>query len=261
MADPVKATSLWVEALSSPDHDTEALGPVLADDVTTVSALGTTEGKEAVLATFGQSPIAALFTQARWSEPTADGNAATVACTFPSGAPVAGVTITATVDDAGLIKRVETGVVQAPPPEAQPVRLTDAMREAVNGALGDRTPVTVAYVDADGQPHLSLRGTAQVFSDGQLALWIRNPGGGLLAAIGTNPHLALFYRNPQSRTTYQFHGRARRDDSDDVRTVVFDNSPEQERNFDPQRRGAAVIIDVDRVEGRDANGPVLMART
>jgi hypothetical protein len=134
------------------------------------------------------------------------------------------------------------------------------MRLAVNGALVNRTPITVAYVDRIGQPHLSLRGTTQVFSEDQLAIWIRNAEGGLLSAIESNPRLTLLYRDPATRTTYQFYGRGRSDRADETADHVYSNSPEVERNLDPQRRGIAVIIDLDKVEGRDASGAILMER-
>lgn len=260
MTDPAKAATIWAEALSSPEHDTEALSPLLSETVVTVSALGTTEGKTAVLESFGQSPIAAFFPQGKWTEPAVDGQTARQTCTFPRGAPVGGVTVQVTLDSDGLIGSVETGVIQAAPPEPTAVELDDEIRTAIDGALGNGTPVVVAYVDDAGQPHLSLRGTVQVLDGGTLALWIRNPEGGLLKGIQGNPKLALMYRSSQPRATYQFHGRARRDDTPEVRDRVYDNSPEVERNFDPQRGGVAVVVDVDRVEGRDSRGPVRMAR-
>jgi len=261
MSDPVKVAKVWAEALSSPDADQGALSSALAHDVTTVSALGTTEGKDAVLASFGQSPIQSFFSQAKWSEPVVAGRTATMSCTFGSGAPVGGVTVTVTTDDGGLITRVETAIIAAPPAVAQPIQVTDGMRQALAGALGNGTPVTVAYSDPDGQPHISLRGTVQAFSENQLAVWIRNPEGGLLSAIKANPRLALFYRDPKTRTTYSFQGRGQADDTDRARQVVYENSPEPERNLDPEQRGVAVVIDLDHIEGRDAGNRILMDRS
>ena len=137
------------------------------------------------------------------------------------------------------------------------IELTDEMRQAINNALADRLPIIVSYVDAEGQPSVSLRGSTQVFGSDQLAIWVRNPNGGVLSAIAVNPKMALFYRNPGERLAWQFHGRAQRDDSEDVRRTVYDNSPEGERNADPDQKGVAVIIDIDRVIAR---GEVLMER-
>jgi hypothetical protein len=137
------------------------------------------------------------------------------------------------------------------------IELTDEMREAINGALSDRVPITVSYVDDDGQPSLSLRGSVQVYGSDQLAIWVRNPSGGILSGITGNPKLALMYRNPTTRLAWQFHGRAERDDTEQARQTIYDNSPEGERNADPDRKGVALVIDIDRVIAR---GEVLMER-
>ncbi|HJM75758.1 MAG TPA: hypothetical protein QGI71_07865 [Dehalococcoidia bacterium] len=42
------------------------------------------------------------------------------------------------------------------------IELTDEMKEALDGALMNRTPVIMSYADADGQPHISFRGTMRV---------------------------------------------------------------------------------------------------
>lgn len=144
--------------------------------------------------------------------------------------------------------------------ETTPVDLSGAIAAAVNGAFMNRTPVTVAYVDANGQPHLSLRGTTQVINDQQLALWARNPEGGLPGALAAQPRLALMYRDPATRTSYQFHGPGRLVTDAALRDRIFDNSPELERGMDPDRRGAAIVIDVTRVEGRDERGVFVMQR-
>ena len=137
------------------------------------------------------------------------------------------------------------------------IELTDEMKQAINSALSDGVPVVVSYVGGDGQPNISLRGSTQVFSDDQLAIWVRNPSGGLLSGIAASPPMALLYRNPAARLSWQFHGRARRDDDEQVRGTVYGNSPEAERNLDPEQNGVAVIIDIDRVIAR---GEVLMER-
>ncbi len=137
------------------------------------------------------------------------------------------------------------------------INFTPEMREAVNNAMTDGVPVVVAYVDAEDQPQLSFRGSTQVYSDDQLAIWVRNPGGGLLSGIVARPKVAMLYRNPKTRLAWLFHGMARRDDHPAVRKTVYDNTAEPERNLDPDRNGVAVIIDIDRVIQR---GQVVMER-
>lgn len=137
------------------------------------------------------------------------------------------------------------------------IELTDEMKEALAGALLNRTPAIMSYVDADGQPHISYRGTAQVYSSDQLAVWARNPDGGLPNSVGVNPKVALLYRNPETRVGWQFLGRARIEQDEDARNAIFDASPEFERNADPDRKGIALVIDVDKVVAR---GETLMER-
>jgi len=138
------------------------------------------------------------------------------------------------------------------PPQVETLsemKLTDDIKSAVNGALANGTPVMIAYVDEDGQPSLSFRGSAQVYSDNQLAVWVRNPEGGLQKALGKNDRVTMMYRNPANRTTMQFKGKARIDGSDAVRNKIYDSSPEPERNADKDKKGLALIVDLDRVDG------------
>src|SRR5215217_7453575 len=111
-------------------------------------------------------------------------------------------------------------------PGPGPIKLTDEMRDAVNGALANGTPVVVAYVDERGQPRLSFRGSTQVSGDDQLAIWVRNPEGGLPRALAANPRVSLLYRNTQPRMMLVFEGRGRIDDSEATRAAVYERSPE-----------------------------------
>jgi hypothetical protein len=92
-------------------------------------------------------------------------------------------------------------------------------------------------------------------------MWVRDRGGGFLKAIPDHPRVALFYRDPATRATYQFAGRAHVDEDPGVRERVYRNSPEPERNLDARRLGAAVVIDLDRVEGSGPAGRFRMERS
>ena len=106
----------------------------------------------------------------------------------------------------------------------------------------------VAYVDEQGYPHMSLRGTAQAFGPTQLAVWARNPDGGLPTAIAGRPRMSFFYRDPAVRQTYVFYGRGRLA-TEEERSAVYARSPQRERESDPDMLGVAVIVDVDQVDG------------
>jgi len=255
----VDALGLWTDVLAHPEEERlEALRAVLAADVVSITPLGRAEGAEAVSAGLGQSPLSGLFATGTWSDIADQDGSASVTCTFPPGAPLGGVTITATTAG-GRLARVETTMIPAPPPEPVPVDLDGDIAGAINGALANGTPVIVAYVDADGQPQLSLRGTAQVLNSKQLAMWSRSATGGLPTSIGDRPRITAFYRDPAQRVTYQFQGQARVEPDEGVRRQIFDNSPEVEQNFDPELKGAAIVVDVTRVEGRDRRGAFVMS--
>jgi len=138
-----------------------------------------------------------------------------------------------------------------------PVRLTQEIKDLVNNGLVSGNPLVLAVVNPQNRPRLSFRGSTQVFSDDQLGFWLRNTGGETLDSIRANPYVAMMYR---SATTplLQFQGRARVATDETERARVFESAPERERQSDPERKGAAVIIDLDHVEGVlgfDEKGP------
>jgi hypothetical protein len=140
------------------------------------------------------------------------------------------------------------------------IHLGDEIRVRLARALADGCPVIAASVDGDGRPHLSFFGTTQVFAHDQLALWVRNPDAPFLHRLAGNDSLAFLYRNGPDRVMYQFHGRGRPVDDEDVRARVYEESPEVERSMDPDRRGVAVLVDLDEVRGRQQGEAFEMSR-
>src|SRR5215469_14266162 len=88
------------------------------------------------------------------------------------------------------------------------IALPEKAVKKVNNALADAKPVAVTYVDPEGRPHLSLRGSTQVLSPDQLAIWVRHAEGGIAEAVTRNPNVALLYRDNDEKTTYTFLGRS-----------------------------------------------------
>lgn len=126
--------------------------------------------------------------------------------------------------------------------------LDDELKAIIDGALSEHTPMVLASVDAEGRPRLTFRGSLQTFSDDQVGFWARNPAGGTMDNIAANPHVSMMMRNPQTRVMLQLIGRARRVEGAD-REQVYANAPEFEQRADVDKKGAAVIVDIDRVEG------------
>ena len=136
-------------------------------------------------------------------------------------------------------------------PTLTQLKLSTDMKHAINSAAESGRAIVIAYVDESGAPQLSYRGSTQAYSDTQLAVWVRNPQGRILAATSRNPAVALIYGNfdPSARGFMTFRGRARVDESAETRRRVYEQSPEGERNLDKERAGVALIIELDSVEG------------
>jgi len=139
-------------------------------------------------------------------------------------------------------------------PTSAPLALTDEIKALVNNALANGTPLLLAAVGPDKKPVLSFRGSVQAYSDDQLGFWVRNAQGGTLDAIRANPDLALVYRSATT-PVLQFHGHARIATDEAERSRVFESAPEREWAADPDRKGVAVIVDLDRIEGVLKIGP------
>ena len=137
------------------------------------------------------------------------------------------------------------------PPILTELKLSAEMKDAINNAFGTQKPIVVAYVDENNAPQISYRGSTQAYGDKQLAIWVRNPEGRLLESIAKNPAMALMYGNfdPAGRAFMTLRGRARVDSSEAVRGKVYDSAHPFERDKDKDRKGIAIIIDLDSVDG------------
>jgi hypothetical protein len=132
------------------------------------------------------------------------------------------------------------------------LKLSPALEETINTALARGRMMSVAYVSPEGRPELSFRGSVRTYSDTQLAIWVRNPEGGIVKAVASGrPHITLLYGElgAQSKVFMTFRGRGHVESSDAARRKVYDDSPEVERNLDKDRKGVPLIIDLDSVDG------------
>jgi predicted pyridoxine 5'-phosphate oxidase superfamily flavin-nucleotide-binding protein len=261
MADPSEIAAAYRAALAPDPGDAKAVfEPLLSPGVRLVGPFGAATGREAVTSALGGPMLPGLLAAASWDDPVVDGETLTLRAAVAPGLPVGGVLSTITISD-GLVTEIIQEYIAAARPDPTPLQLTAAMRQAVNEALADSLPMMLAYVDTRGVPHLSLRGSVQVHGDRELAIWVRDPEGGFLKALETQPMVALWYRNPTNRTNYQFAGRARVVSDVAATRAVYDATPERERNLDPRAHGRAVVVELDRIEGAGPEGRVLMDRT
>jgi hypothetical protein len=136
------------------------------------------------------------------------------------------------------------------------LEISDHVAQAVNGAYGAGRPIVISYINADGYPSLSTRGSTHVHGTQQLALWARNPEGGLQKAIASNPKVGLIAFNMDPFTLLFCTGRARVDTSQN--DAVWEKIPDGEKGQDPDRNGSAVIIDLDSIKGLGGDGAFFM---
>jgi predicted pyridoxine 5'-phosphate oxidase superfamily flavin-nucleotide-binding protein len=131
------------------------------------------------------------------------------------------------------------------------IDLTDQMRDAVNSALAEGVPVVVATASKDGHPDLAFKGSTMVFDSEHLAFWERSFGE-TLANIQQNPHVCLLYRSRERAVAWRFYGVAEIHTDGDLRRQVMERVVQAELDRDPERKGMAVMVRVDRViQGRD----------
>ncbi len=126
------------------------------------------------------------------------------------------------------------------------IQLTDEMRERINNALTEGNPVMVATASASGMPDLVFKGSMMVFDSERLAYWERALGT-TLQNLKENPQVCVMYRNPQTRTFWKMFGVAELHASGQTREAVMGRTIQVELDRDPERKGVAVVIRVDRV--------------
>jgi hypothetical protein len=134
------------------------------------------------------------------------------------------------------------------------VDLTGEIAAAIDGAIERGPALVLGYVTEDGAPALSFRGSAQVHSPDQVAVWARKRDEGLAHDISTHPRVTLLYysRDTPGAGYLSIRGRARV--APELNGVVYDRMVGAERSLDPERKGIAVLIDVDVVDGFGAEG-------
>jgi len=139
--------------------------------------------------------------------------------------------------------------------------LSGEIASAIDGAALRGAALALAYVRDDLSPAVSFRGSTQVHSPTELALWARKRDSGLAAAIAERPRVSLVYyggRDGPGPMFLSIEGRARV--APEINDQVWAAMIEGERQQDPERNGVAVLIEVDSVAGAGAQGFFQQAR-
>ena len=155
----------------------------------------------------------------------------------------------------GQVVLVQQQKTAPPPPAALPLAIPQELKTMINNALVERHPILMAYCDLENQPVQTFRGSLQVFSDTQLAMWIRSPEGAFVKSIEKNPKVSFVYRNEETKATYSFQGKAKVSDSETDREIVYERSAIAEQDHDFAKLGVVVLVDLEKIEGYSGLGP------
>ncbi len=137
------------------------------------------------------------------------------------------------------------------------INLTDQMRQMVDKALANGTPCILATVSAGGEPDIGYKGSMMIFDNESLAYWERTRRQHL-KNVQENPKVVVLFRDAKTRFNFRFHGVAAIHEEGPVRDQVMARVVKDELDKDPERKGLAVIIRLDRVT--NLAGQVLQTR-
>jgi general stress protein 26 len=137
------------------------------------------------------------------------------------------------------------------------IKLIDQMRELIDNALANGCPCILATASPDGEPDIGFKGSMMVFDDESLAYWERTRRQHL-KNVTANPKVIVLFRDPKTKVAWRFHGVATVHDSGPVRDQVMARTVPAELEKDPERKGSAVVISIEKVT--NMGGQVLQSR-
>ena len=251
MSDRESALSAIRAFLIDPsDGNAEVLRPHLADDVVVAVHTTNENGPKNAIRGFQKSLFKNVVYDGRWEDPQTAGDVTTQALTMPPQAIAAGCDFKFTFDGDTKLARIEGGWVLPPAELApMPVELTPAIRTRIDSAEDDKMPVLFAYVTAEGRPEQVYRSTTHTRGTDQLAFWNPRPNGRLVDAIAKSPTVSAIYRHSDTHEMLEMSGEARVIEEERESEEIYRASEQAAQDCDPQRKGVAVAINLNRVTG------------
>ena len=137
------------------------------------------------------------------------------------------------------------------------IAIIDQMKELVNNALANGSPCILATVSGSGEPDIGYKGSMMVFDDQSLAYWERTRRQHL-QNVKENPKVIVLFRDTKTRAAWRFHGTATVHEDGPVREQVMARTVKEELEKDPERKGAAVVIQLNKIT--NMGGQVLQSR-
>ncbi len=137
------------------------------------------------------------------------------------------------------------------------IAISDQMRELVDNALANGSPCILATVSGDGEPDIGFKGSMMVFNNESLAYWERTKRVHM-KNVKENPKVIVLFRDAKTKAAWRFHGTATLHESGSIRDQVMERTVKDELDKDPERKGAAVVISLDKIT--NMGGQVLQSR-
>lgn len=131
----------------------------------------------------------------------------------------------------------------ASPPPPLTLDLT-AYADAVDKALYNQAVCVIATSNGS-EPDVALKGSFMVWDAEHLAYWERGLNE-TLAAIQANPRVAVLVR-PKGSPPMRLYGEAHLVEDAEQREAVYARVIPEEQSRDPDKKGVAVLIRVDRI--------------
>jgi len=130
---------------------------------------------------------------------------------------------------------------------SMPIDLSE-MADYVDKSGPDGYTMLVATASKTCAPDLAFKGSVMVWDKDHLAFWERAHGV-TLANLEENPQVALVYRNREAGKNWRFWGTAELLRDGETREGIMGRTFQPELDRDPERKGVAVLIRVDKVGG------------
>jgi hypothetical protein len=137
------------------------------------------------------------------------------------------------------------------------ISISDQMKELVDNALANGSPCILATVSAEGEPDIGYKGSMMVFDNESLAYWERTKRVHM-KNVKENPRVVVLFRDAKTKAAWRFHGTAALHESGSIRDQVMARTVKDELDKDPERKGAAVVIRLDKIT--NMGGQVLSSR-
>jgi hypothetical protein len=142
---------------------------------------------------------------------------------------------------------------------AQMAKIPKVLQPHINSAFPENVCL-LASVLPNGYAQVTPRGSTMVFDDEHLATWERGRGS-TQEALAEGAKLTVYFRKPQLRTDgilprggiARIYGTAKVYKSGPVYEEVWNRLIEPEKKNDPEKKGYAVLIAVERVEQLDGS--------